>query len=146
MPIIDDDDINVHLPQDKLTAESAAGDLAEVKEDADRIIRGTLAGYVDAAAMALWTTPAATPKLIRAIGGRLAAAFIYRLRYSEDSLDDPQYAQFKYDEAMKLLQGIINGTVTLEELPDQGIQLTEDMFFPNDPNTAPPKFRMDSQF
>ena len=147
MPLVDDTDINVHLPEDKLTAESAAGDLEAVKEDAERVIRGYLAGYISAAEMATWTTPGTTPGTIRAIGGRLCAAFIYRLRYSEDSLDDPEYAQNKYNEAMALIQGIINGTITVDGIdPSETNALTTDMFYPNDPNTDPPKFSMSSVF
>jgi hypothetical protein len=146
MALIDDTDINVHLPQDKLSAESAADYLEEVKNDVERVIRGTLAGTVDPTEMATWTTPGATPELIRAIGGRLGAAFIYRLRYSEDSLDDPSYAQLKYNEAMEMLKGIVSGTFVLEEVPDESLGLTTDMFYPNDPDTDSPKFSMSSEF
>lgn len=144
MALVDDNDINVHLPTDKISAEE--GDLLdEIKEDIERIIRGYLTGYVDALEMATWLTPETTPGTIRAIGGRLGAAFIYRRRYSEDSLDDPQYAQFKYNEAMMMLQRIIDGTITLDS-DDVGSGLTTDMFYPNDPNTDPPKFTMNQQF
>ena len=145
MPIVDDHDINKFLPQDKLTAESALL-LEEVMEDSERIVRGNLAGYVDAVELATWTTPDTTPGIIRAIGGRLCAAAIYRRAYSEDSLDDPQYAQFLYNEAMALIKGIQDGTVVIDPDIVPGIELTSDMFYPNDPNTDPPKFTMSSQF
>jgi hypothetical protein len=145
MPLIDDNDINVHLPEDKISAEETAL-LEEVKEDVERIIRGNLAGFIDPLEMAQWTTPDDTPQLIRAIGGRLGAAFIYRKRYSEDSLDDPQYAQFKYNEAMSMINGIRTGQLTLEEVPTDTLVFTTDMFYPNDPNTDAPKFTMSSQF
>ena len=141
MAIVDDNDINKFLPQDKLSAESALL-LEEVMEDAERIVRGNLAGYVDAAELATWTTPDDTPDIIRAIGGRLCAAAIYRRAYSEDSLDDPQYAQFLYNEAMGLIKGIQEGTIIIDPGVVPGIELTTDMFYPNDPNTDPPKFRM----
>jgi hypothetical protein len=141
MPIVDDNDINVFLPDDKIMAENA-NLLDSVKEDADRIVRGNLAGYVDAVEMATWTTPDDTPLIIRAIGGRLCAALIYRRAYSEDSLEDPQYAQFLYNEAMTLLNRIIAGDLTLDPDVVPGIELTTDLFYPNDPNTDPPKFRM----
>lgn len=144
MPLVDDTDINIHLPQDKIQAETTEN-LDEIKDDAERVIRGYLAGHVVAAEMALWTTPGATPGVIRAIGGRLCASFIYRLRYSEDSLDDPQYAQVKYEQAMALLMGIVEGTVSLDDDPST-IDLTTDMFYPNDSNTDPPKFAMNSVF
>lgn len=146
MTLIDENDINVHLPDDKLVAD-AEPMLDEIYEDIERIIRGNLAGYIDSSEMATWTTPANTPDLIRAIGGRLGAAFIYRRRYSEDSLDDPQYAQFKYNEAMAMIQGIVTGDLTLEDVPVVvGLNLTTDMFYPNDPGTDPPKFSINSVF
>lgn len=141
MALVDDNDINVHLPTDKISAEE--GDLLEeIKEDIERIIKGYLAGHVDAAILVTWATPDTTPATIRAIGGRLGAAFIYRKRYSEDSLDDPQYAQFKYNEAMQMLQMIISGDIVIDPTDPGGITFTLDMFYPNDPNTDPPKFRM----
>lgn len=142
MALVDENDINVHLPEDKLIAD-AEPLLDQIQEDIERIIRGNLAGTIDSAEMALWLTPATTPELIRAIGGRLGAAFIYRRRYSEDSLDDPQYAQFKYDEAMAMILGIKTGDLAIEEIPGEvGLALTTDMFYPNDPLTDPPKFTM----
>lgn len=146
MALVDENDINVHLPEDKLVADGEPL-LDQILEDIERIIRGNLAGTIDSAVMALWLTPDDTPELIRAIGGRLGAAFIYRRRYSEDSLDDPQYAQFKYDEAMAMILGIKSGDLTIEELPDElGFALTLDLFYPNDPGTDPPKFSINSVF
>lgn len=147
MPIVDDADIQIHLPIDKLRIEEIPDDLASVKTDAERIIRGYLAGVFSATWLATWITPAATPKLIRAIGGRLGAALIYRTRYSEDSLDDPEYAQNKYAEAMTMLNAIIAGTMVLEEAPtgETSTGLNPDFFWPN-ATTDDPKFTMDSQF
>jgi hypothetical protein len=145
MALVDDNDINKFLPEDKLIAE-AEPLYAEILEDIERVIRGTLAGHVSATDMALWLTPATTPGIIRAIGGRLGAAFIYRRRYSEDSLEDPQYAQFLYNEAIGWLAGIVAGTISIDVIPTETGELTTDMFYPNDPNTQPPKFTMDSVF
>lgn len=143
--IVSDEDIQVHLPFDKLRIEEIPDDLAQVKTDAERIIRGYLAGVVDAAILATWTTPGTTPDIIRAIGGRFAAAGIYRLRYSEDSLDDPEFAQNKYNEAMGMLNGIMAGTIVIDPTtPQQGFDSS--FFFPNNDGTAEPKFTMDSLF
>jgi len=144
--IIDDADIQVQLPVDKLQVEEIPDDLIKVKEDTERIIRGYLAGVYTPATLASWTTPALTPDLIRAIGGRLAAALIYRTRYSEDSLDDPQFAQFKYNEAMRMLQGVIDGTLVLEDVPaDSATQFSNEFFYPTN-EADDPKFTMDAVF
>ena len=145
MAIVDDADIQIHLPADKLKVESIPDDLANVKQDVERIIRGYLAGVFDAATLAAWTTPALTPELIRAIGGRFGAALIYRLRYSEDSLDDPEYAQMKYNEAMGMLMKVIDGSLVLIGVTDTAAQFDNSYFWPND-TTDDPKFAMDSVF
>ena len=131
------DDVNMHLPTDKLELEQPELDLFGL--DAERIIRGYLAGVIPAAAMATWTSPDTTPELIRAIAGRFVAAFYYRERYSEDSLNDPLYAQIKYNEAMSLLQGIIAGTIVITDptIPPIGIRFTAADFYPNATDEGP---------
>jgi hypothetical protein len=138
------DDVNMHLPTDKLEMEEP--ELALFGLDADRIIRGYLAGVIPATTLAAWIDPQTTPEIIRAIAGRFIAAFWYRERYSEDSLDDPEYAQFKYNEAMSLLQGVISGSVIMVEVPDIGIgvHFSSDDFYPNNTDDGP-IFTMDDR-
>lgn len=142
MPLVDDADVQAHLPSDKLKFEEIPDDREKLILDAERVIRGYLAGVINAATLATWTTPDSTPSLIRAIGGRLVAAAAYRLRYSEDSLDDPEYAQFKYNEAMNLLMGVINGSIILTEVPTESAQFDNTYFWPNS-TTDGPKFTME---
>ena len=144
MPLVDDADVQIHLPVDKLKVEEIPDDLAKAKEDADRIVRGYLTGVVTAAVLATWITPATTPTIIRAIAGRLCAALIYRTRYSENSLNDPQFAQNKYDEAMTMLQQIIAGELEIPGV-DPGIDFDNTWFEPN-ANSIDPIFTMVSQF
>lgn len=147
MAIVADTDIQIHLPVDKLKVEELPDALGDVKIDVERIIRGYLAGVIDSATMATWTTPTAVPAIIRAVGGRLGAALIYRLRYSEDSVDDPSYAQMKYNEGMRMLQDIISGAITIEELPDDDTgAFSNEFFLPNNDTTDTPKFTMGAQF
>ena len=143
MPIVDDPDVQVHLPYDKLKIEEIPDDLAKCKLDTERIVRGYLAGVIPSATMALWLEPTDVPEVIRAAAGRLCAALIYRLRYSEQSLDDPQFAQNKYNEAMLMLQGIIDGSVIVDGIVTT--QFDSSYFLPNDAST-PPVFTMDAQF
>jgi hypothetical protein len=145
------DDVNVHLPTDKL--ELQWPDLVQFDTDAQRIIRGYLAGVYQPATIAAWTDPTITdpsqtgyvPELIRAIAGRFIAAFWYKERYSEDSLDVPAYAQSKYDEAMAMLMGLVTGTLGLVDVtedPTNTSNLTADDFLPN-ANSTGPFFTMD---
>ncbi|KKW09706.1 MAG: hypothetical protein UY48_C0055G0009 [Candidatus Gottesmanbacteria bacterium GW2011_GWB1_49_7] len=138
------DDINVHLPSDKLGL--ADGDDTEMQLDAERIIKGYLSTVYSAATLAEWADPATTPGLIRAIAGRLIAAFYYALRFSEDSVERPEYAQFKYDEAMSMLKQIVAGTLLLPEVtetPTTGLSFTSADFWPNDDD---PVFTMSKEF
>ncbi len=130
MSFVDDADVQIHLPADKLKVEEIPDDLAKAKADAERIVRGYLAGVVDSAEMALWITPTATPDIIRAITGRFAAALIYRLRWGEDAMRDPEYAQNKYNEAMDLINKIIEGTITIPG-SDPGTVFDNTYFQPN---------------
>jgi hypothetical protein len=143
MAIIDDADIQTHLPFDKLKLEEIPDDVASQKLDAERIIRGYLAGVFEPATLAAWTDPDSTPGQIRAIAGRFAAAHIYRIRYSEDSLDDPEFAQNLYNEAMTMLMMVITGQIVLDDVDDVGAQFDNTYFFPND-TTDDPKFTMDA--
>lgn len=143
MPIVDDADVQVHLPYDKLKIEEIPDDLAKCKLDTERIVRGYLAGVIPSATMALWLTPDDVPEVIRAAAGRLCAALIYRLRYSEQSLDDPQFAQNKYNEAMGMLQGIIDGTIIVDGIIT--VEFGNTYFWPND-STVEPRFTIEGRF
>lgn len=146
MPLVNDADVQIHLPVDKLKVEEIPDDRARAYEDAERIIRGHLSGVFPAAILGLWVTPEATPPEIRAVAGRLAAAKIYRVRYSENSLDDPGYAQTLYNEAMSMLQSIIDGDIILTGVTDVGLQFDSDWFTPNDESLTPPIFTMGARF
>jgi hypothetical protein len=135
------DDINVHLPEDKIEVPPALYDTEQL--DAERVVRGYLAGYIDKTVLAGWTSPETTPEIIRAIVGRLVAAFHYRLRYSEDSLVDPEYALIKYNEALNMLTMIQAGTMQVDSIVvSGGNDLEAADFWPNDSTTDGPFFTM----
>jgi hypothetical protein len=144
MPLADLEDINVHLPDDKLEVDTAR--YAPFQLDAERIVRGYLSGYVDSSTLATWSSPDATPEIIRAVTGRLVAAFYYRERYSEDSLEDPWYPQIKYNEAIDYLNQIRSGTMEIEGVVSTtGDHMSEENYYPND--SAPgPVFLMEGMY
>jgi len=148
------DDVRVHLPLDKIEPEWA--DFERMELDAERIIRGYLSNIVPSTTIAGWDDPTVSdptatgyvPELIRAIAGRLIAAFFYRERYSEDSLDDPVYAQVKYNEAIALLNGVISGQFVMYDVQpplDLGERLNSDDFWPNNTDDGP-FFTVDDRF
>lgn len=140
------DDINVHLPQDKLQVLNADDDAPQL--DAERIIKGTLSDTFSPAELASWSTPATTPEMIRAIAGRFVAALVYARAFSSELAEVPEWAQRLYDDAMNMLNGIVAGTITLPEVsetPNTGGKLTSDDFYPND-DTPGPFFTMTKAF
>lgn len=143
MPFIDDAEVQRFLPIDKLKVEELPDDRSDQYDDADRIVRGYLLGVVDSAVVATWTTPITTPEVIRAISGRFAAALIYRTRFSEASLDDPEFAQNKYKEAMDLLMRVIAGEIVIP-----GIETTtfDSSYFEPNNSSADPKFTMADRY
>lgn len=147
MALCNDADVQIHLPVDKLNVEEVPDDKERAYEDAERIVRGYLAGVVDAAELATWDigTPNTVPDIIRAIAGRLAAAEIYRVRYSEASLEDPMRGQVLYQQAMDMLNNIISGAIVLPGV-DPGTQFDNTYFFPNDGETDTPKFTMADRY
>jgi hypothetical protein len=140
------EDINVHLPQDKLVATDAN----ETKEqlDAQRIIFAKLSNTFSAATLAAWASPATTPETIRAVAGRLVAALFYSRAFAAEVDGVPDYAQGLYAEAMTMLDQIVDGTVTLPEVSEEvetGVNLNASFFYPND-DTAGPYFTMTARF
>ena len=147
MPLASLDDINAHLPQDRIKMSDGEDDAYQT--DAERIVKGYLAGVYLPATLAAWNEPATTPGLIRAIAGRLIAAFYYKQRLSGSTATVPEYAQSKYDEAIAYLNRIKSGDMVLPEVPeemDTGRRLTSEDFFPNDTATVGPVFTMDKEF
>jgi hypothetical protein len=145
MALVDNTDIQVHLPVDKLEVEQVPDSVLEVQLDVERVIKGYLSGTFSPSTLAAWATPEETPEYIRACGGRLAAAFLYRLRLAQDFPDDADYARLKYEEAMAMLESVRIGTVTLPEVDedvDTGGHLTLGHFVVG----SEPVFTMDSQF
>lgn len=146
MAFVDDEDVQIHLPVDKLAIEGIPDDLVAAKEYGARIVRAYLSPVLEATTIAAWTDPATTPELIRLINGLLTASKIYRDRYSEDSLDDPEFAQQKYNEAMQYLRDLVAGNITLDGITDTTSQIDDTWFQPNDGSTDQPKFTMSSRF
>lgn len=143
MPFVSDADVQLHLPIDKLKVEKLPDDRSDQYEDAARIIRGYLSGVISSTIIATWATPENTPDVIRAIAGRLAAALIYRTRFSENSLADPEFAQNKYNEAMDMLMKVITGVLVIP-----GVESTDfdsSYFEPNN-LSALPKFTMADRY
>lgn len=148
--LCDTDDINTHLPTDKLDAGSTdaltTNSIRRFQIDVDRLIKGYLSGVFPPLTLAGWDSPDDTPDYIRAISGRLIAAYYYAQRYSEDDTEENKYAKAKYAEAMSMLECVRVGDVTLNlDTPEAGTKFSEAFFTPNS-KSIPPKFSMESNF
>jgi hypothetical protein len=137
-------DIQNFLGDDKIIVTDANSNKAGI--EADRLIRGQLAGVFTPLTLSTWVDPETTPELIRGISGRLCAAFIYRATYSEEQEAVPEYAQVLYNEALMMLSDIKEGTLTVidpgfEPIDSSGSILS---FWPD--NTTSPAFTMDQTF
>src|SRR6266849_5172931 len=102
-------DIQAWLRQDKILVDDANS--AKPNVEATRTIKGQLSGVFSVITLSSWADPTSTPDQIRSIAGRLAAAFLYREIYSEESAAIPAYAQELYNEAISMLQDIRSGNL-----------------------------------
>lgn len=115
--------------------------------EADRLIRAQLAGVFTPTVIASWVDPASTPELIRSIAGRLAAAYLIRNLYSEESNEVPAYATELYVEAVAMLTDIRASRITV--VGANGVPITEattDISFWPDDSTDGPYFTMSQNF
>lgn len=137
-------DIQSWLGDDKIIVTDAMAIKPEL--EAERLIRGQLAGVFTALTMTSWAAPDDTPELIRGIAGRLTAAFIYRSTYSEEQAEVPEYAQNLYNEAISLLKDIKSGAIVVLDPDNEPVGESGDIlsFWPDD--TTTPKFTMDQEF
>jgi hypothetical protein len=124
---------------DKLEADDSSVALFQV--DAQRIVKGYLAGSFSPSTLAAWADPDTTPSIIRAIAGRLIAAAFYADRYAEDDPDVPAYAQEKYNQAMLMLMQVQTGALILTEVTEPTADAFVNLdFYPNDDTVPGPLF------
>jgi hypothetical protein len=130
------DDINGNLDGEVIEATADNSNLAQVS--VSRVVRGYLSAVVDTTTLMSWQTPETTPDIVREIAAKLIAAHVYFALAARQSYDigNFNYAQRLYDQAMAMLQGIIDGTISIDGGDNGGtvitVGLTTDDFFPVD--------------
>lgn len=136
------DDINTHLPDDRLKATEGNEEVNRFQIDVDRTIKGYLSTVYSTTIIAVWDEPVNTPEFIRGIAGRLIAAYWYAAKVSESLPDwDGTYPKRLYDEAMKMLTDLRLGNVDLGLEEEAGTQFSNAWFSPNS-DSREPSFRM----
>lgn len=139
-------DIQSWLRSDVVPVDDANS--AKANLDAMRTIKGQLSGAFSVLTISSWDSPANTPELIRSIAGRLAAAFMYRaLQSSEQAANVDPYAQELYNEAIAMLQEIVQGGLIVTDSSDNPVDTTGTnllSFWPD--STIDPLFTYDKTF
>lgn len=130
-------DIQAWLQSDKILVDDANSEKPNI--EATRIVKGQLAGMFSPVVIASWADPDSTPEIIRSVTGRLTAAFMHAVVYSEESdREISAYSQWLYDGAMAILSQILAGTITVVDGGGNPIDTTGEgllSFFPDDTTT-----------
>jgi hypothetical protein len=128
------DDVNGNLDGEVIEATADNSNLVQVS--VARVIRGYLAAVVDTTTLMSWDTPEHTPDIVREIAAKLIAAQVYFHLAARQSMDigNFNFAQRLYDEAMAMLQGIIDGTIPLPGAGGEttGPGMSDQDYFPID--------------
>jgi len=133
------EDVNAHLDGEVIEATPDNTDLVQVS--VARVIRGYLSPLYDSATLMAWATPETTPQIIREIASMLIASQVYFNEAARTSLiiDDDNFAQRLYDQAMALLQRVVDGLIIIPPDEEGGgevigpvLEITDEDFFPVD--------------
>lgn len=128
----------VELAEVQAWLESTKYTLSKVDEDLEQTARQLVYGRLTTAHFnsSTWTTVEATPELVRRIIAMLVAAWEYDRATAEDQLEGSSYADKLERRALALLQSIIDGDLTSDDLViDEELVATSNdsiVFFPTD--------------
>lgn len=140
MSLASHEDANAWLDGVKLSFPSQAA-AASIADNADNVVKSYLAStypaYVNTWDVAPGAGQEATPQVVREAAAMLMAAYYYALKYSEETLDDNDYAAKTERRAIKLLENIRDGLVSLWDKSygldvSNQLNLAEDDFYPDD--------------
>jgi hypothetical protein len=124
-------------------------DLALLEQLEEEVLVRIAVAYPD---QTLWVDSTTTPRIVRVIIAKMFVVWAYRRQYSEDMAEgDAAFAANLEANAGLLIQGIIDGTIEIPELP--GEDVVGVAFYPTDasslmeptyedPSLGPPKFSM----
>lgn len=149
MSLADISDVTTHLPLDRIPTNT--GDIDGYQLSVERMVKGYLVGIFTPTTLATWSTPTTTPQAVREIAGKLIAGLRYRNRTSEENavgVEDINYGQRLYNEAMSALNDIRLGNLTLLDVTTGDVVPTDvavgPQFFPDD--SLVPMFTIGAQF
>lgn len=107
------DDVNANL--DGEVIEATADNTRLIQVSVARVIRGFLSRVIDAVTLAGWASPDTTPEIIREVAGKLIASQLYYNATAKSSTELPttHYSQILYNEAIAMLNQILEGDIIL---------------------------------
>jgi hypothetical protein len=115
------DDINAELPSidDKPMIEADAENSDLIQLSVARVVRAYLSAVIDQTTLMGWDDPDSTPDTIREVAAKLIAAQVYFNYAARTNLtiEERNFAQLLYDQAMLMLEKIISGEILLEDAP-----------------------------
>jgi len=131
------EDINGNLPsQDRAAViEATPENGALVQVSVARVVRGYLSGAIDGVILMGWNSPDNTPDIVREAAAKLIAAQIYFNFAARSSLtiEDNNFAQKLYDQAIIILDKILSGEIIIgDEVPVATESMTDEDFWPVD--------------
>jgi|SRR5215831_12533644 len=109
------DDVNAHFDSEVIEADANNTKLVQVS--VARVVKGYLARILDPPTLAGWATPETTPDIIREIASMLIAAQVYFNYAARTSLllENNNFAQRLYDEAIAMLNMILSGQLVIQD-------------------------------
>lgn len=102
-------------------------------DHASQIEEEILARISSAVDTSTWLDKASTPRLIQVIIAKSYAGWCYDKYYSENQNEPNKYAELVKQNAEMLIQGIIDGTITVPGTVDGG---GAPVYYPNDASSA----------
>lgn len=134
------DDVNANLPSEDFDGSGAVvaatqENTALLQLSVARAVRGYLGGVITQEVMMAWTSPDLTPDYIREAAAKLIASqlFMQRVARTVALIDARHFAQVLYDQAIDILQRIVDGLTIIEDTPVIPVDaLTMLDFFPVD--------------
>lgn len=147
MALINTDDVQSWFTTDRLSLE-ITDDLPEEVNISAEVLATASTRY----STTTWVTIATTPRLIRSVISARVAAIRYNKHYA-DQVDELPYGEWLHKWSMNILDGIINGTIPLLDVPSADLTLAQKTasatFYPTDASSVDDqaaKFTMDMSF
>ncbi len=147
MALITIDDVQSWFTDDRLSLDG--GDKLPEETNVSAEVLATVSTRYD---ITTWVDDTTTPRLIRSVISARVAAIRYSKHYA-DQLDEIVYADWLNDWAMNILEGIVNGTIPLLDVPTDDLTAAQEAasaaFYPTDASSVDDqaaKFTMDMSF